>query len=302
VRLCSHIVVAVSVIVLHAQERDYKLTTQANLVVLDVSVADASGGFVSGLTKDDFRIVENGKAQTIASFSHADEPVTAGLVIDNSGSMRPKREAVNRAALAFIDASNADDEIFVTHFNDRVHPSLPSGVPFTGDRAVLMRALLAGPAQGRTALYDAMVDSLRELEAGHQRRKCLLLISDGGDNASHRQAPDVVDTLRGSLATIYTIGIFDDDDEDRNPRVLKRLAEISGGQSFFPKELGQVDEICRRIAADIRNRYTIAYVPSAEASNTIRKIRVEIQTEKHRKLIVHARTSYRFPDSAGDRP
>ncbi len=290
VRALINVVLLVSATVLHGQEGDYRLTAQANLVILDVSVRDASGSFVSDLTKDNFRILENGKPRTIASFSHADDPVTAGLVIDNSGSMRGKRDAVNRAATAFIEGGNPQDEIFVTHFNDAVH----ANTTFTGNREVLIRSLATGPAQGRTALYDAVIASLKKLESGKQRRKSLLLVSDGGDNASKCQMPDVVDALHGSFATIYTIGIYDSDDPDRNPRVLKKLAEISGGESFFPRELDDVERICRQIALDIRNRYTIAYVPSESDAKVVRNIRVEVKSEKRAKMIVHARTSYRF--------
>jgi len=288
-------ILALSVCVLHAQQEDYRLTAQANLVILDVSVRDPAGRFVSDLKKSDFRVVENGKPRTISDFSHDDEPVTVGLVIDNSGSMRGKRDAVNRAAIAFLDASNANDEIFITRFNDSVSRSLPKQILFTDNRTLLMRSLERGPSQGRTALYDGVVESLRLLELGKQTRKSLLLVSDGGDNTSINRLADVIEALRGSFATIYTIGIYDPEDPDRNPGVLRRLAEISGGEAFFPKDLDDIQRICRQIALDIRNRYTLAYTPSEADSKALRKIRVEVNSPEHPKLIVHARTSYVFP-------
>src|SRR6185369_12882047 len=179
------------------------------------------------------------------------DPVTVGLVIDNSGSMRPKRDVVNRAAIGFLDASNPNDEVFITHFNDSVERSLPRGTQFSDDRNLLVKSLARDPSEGRTALYDAVISSLHQLEEGKQTRKSLLVVSDGGDNASKSRLADVIDALHGSFATIYTIGVYDSDDADRNPAVLRRLAEISGGEAYFPKELDDVQEICRRIAKDI---------------------------------------------------
>ncbi len=255
------------------QERDYKLTADANLVVLDVSVKDASG-YVSTLTKDDFQVRENGKVQKLSGFSHGDDPVTVGLVIDDSGSMRPKRVPVINAALGFIDSSNPKDEVFVTHFNDFVRSGLPEGIPFSDDPVLLRASLFRNPPAGRTALYDAIVFSLHHLNDGKQEKKSLLLVSDGGDNASVNRLSDVVQAVRESRATIYTIGIFDEDDADKNPGLLHRLASVSGGEAFLPQETADLNGICRQIAKDIRNRYTISYVPSDTDGKRLRTISV----------------------------
>ena len=270
---------------------------ESDLVLLDVGVKDKNGGFVSNLKKENFRIFENGQLQTISQFSSEDLPVTAGLVIDNSGSMRGKRTEVITAGLAFDQASNRNDEIFVAHFSDRVRSSLPQGLLFTGDISKLRNALLSGGTpEGRTALYDAIVFSLKRLESGKQDRKVLVLVSDGGDNASVHDFKDVMPAVRKSFATIYTIGIFDEEDPDRNPRLLRRLANISGGEAFFPKQVPEVVDICRQIAKDIRNRYTVGYVPvRRDDKAALRTIKV-IVAGTDRKVTVHARTGYLLPE------
>jgi VWFA-related protein len=281
------------------QEPDFKLRTNVNLVVLDVSVKEARGGFVSNLTGDNFQIRENGKLQRMVSFNHGDDPVTVGLVLDDSGSMRMVRIAVIDAALGFLESSNPQDQIFVTHFNDRVRWGLPAGVPFSDDLNLLRQSLFRNPPEGRTALYDAIVDSLHRLNEGKQSKKSLLLVSDGGDNASVHNLNDVLAAVRESLATIYTVGVFEPDDPDRNPGLLSRLASVSGGEYYESRDTGDLKTICRQIALDIRNRYTLAYVPSDSSQGT-RSISVTATSASQTKLIVHARKSYRFPEPGDD--
>lgn len=276
------------------QASEFKLRADVNLVVLDVSVKDSQGGFVSNLSQDNFEIRENGKPQKIVAFNHGDDPVTVGLVLDDSGSMRMERIAVIDAALGFLGASNPKDEVFVIHFNDRVRSGLPPGVAFSDDPKLLRQSLYRNPPEGRTALYDAIVDSLHHLNEGRQSKKSLLLVSDGGDNASQRNLQDVIAAVRGSLATIYTVGVFSPEDPDRNPGLLRRLAGVSGGEYYPPRENGDLQAVCRQIALDIRNRYTIAYVPS-DSSERSRSIAVTATSGSQRKLIVHARKSYQFP-------
>lgn len=279
-------------------EQPFKLTATAELVLLDVSVKDAAGGRVAGLGKNDFRIYEGGKLQTITHFAAEDVPVTAGLVIDTSGSMRTKHREVVTAAMVFIRASNPGDEVFVVNFGDRVSRGLPENIPFTGDISLLFAALSLGVPEGRTALYDAVVLSLKQLEKGKCEKKTLVLVSDGGDNSSASKSEDVMRMVRESRATIYTIGIFAQDDADRNPALLQRLAGISGGEAFFPKQLDEIVGICRDIARDIRTRYTIGYVPvRTSEKGSLRKIKVVASQPGGKKLVVHTRTSYFLPDS-----
>lgn len=277
-------------------EHEFKLTAEADLVLLNVSVKDTKGGFVTDLKKENFQVYENGKLQVVSQFGKEDSPITAGLVLDNSRSMRSKRGEVINAALAFIDASNPRDEMFITHFNDRVQCGLPPGTAFSDNPDVLRKALWNNPADGRTALYDGILDAMHHLERGHQDKKSLVVISDGGDNASAHQFKDVLRAVQTTRATIYTVGIFDSEDPDRNPRLLRRIASISGGICYIPQQLDQLEAICRGIAKDIRNRYAVGYVPvRVDDKSELRTIKVSITDAGNRKFVVHARTSYLLP-------
>ena len=277
--------------------RDYTLRTTSRLVLLDVSVKDSKGGFVSGLTQDQFKVYEDGKLQTISQFADADIPVTVGLVVDESGSMRPKRPEVITAALEFIHDSNPHDEMFVVNFNERARRGLPDLVPFSDNINQLRSALWQGEPEGRTALYDAIELALRQLQLGRRDKQTLVVISDGGDNVSKHSLQDVTQDLLKSLATVYTVGIFDQDDPEKNPGVLEKLAHISGGGVYFPKQLDQIIPVCKQIAKDIRTRYTIGYIPPMDGK-PVRRIKVVASAPGHGNLLVRTRTSYMFsPES-----
>jgi Ca-activated chloride channel homolog len=279
---------------------EFKISTDVELVLLDVSVTEAKGGYVSGLNKDNFHIYENGAPQTITEFTSADIPVAIGLVMDDSGSMKSKRPDVITAGLVFIGASNPQDQIFVVNFNDRVRCGLPEAIPFTDDIRLLGAALSRDVAQGQTALYDALAFALDHLESGRRGKKALIVVSDGGDNCSRRKFKEVMQQVQESRATVYTVGIFARDDPDRNPQVLERMSKVSGGESFLPQDLDEIAPICRKIAKDIRNRYTIGYIPvHANDKAALRKIRLVAASPDHGKLIVRTRTSYMLPAGTG---
>lgn len=282
-------------------EPDFKIRSDVELVLLDVSVKDREGGFVSGLTREHFKIYENRLPQQIRAFSAQDVPVTVGLVVDNSGSVRPKKAEVVTAALTFVTQSNPLDEVFIVNFNDRVSVGLPDGVDFTGDRIMLREALMTNPAEGRTSLYDAMKVSLEHLQKGRLDKKTLVVIADGGDNMSTTTQEEILRMVETSLATVYTVGIYNPDDKDKNPGFLKEVARISGGEYFEPGELKQLVGVCEKIAKDIRNRYTIGYTPehvqTAKAGKT-RKIRVFANHPSDGRLLrVRTRTEYSIPDA-----
>src|SRR5450631_2945060 len=186
------------------EDQGYTIRTTSRLVLLDVSVK-SSGGFVTGLTKDDFKVSEDGKPQQISQFGAADQPVTVGIVVDESGSMGPKRTEVITAALQFIQASNPHDELFVINFNEKARRGLPDKVSFSDDIKQLGAALWRGVPQGRTALYDAIEMGLNQLELGRRDRKAMVVIGDGGDNVSLRTLPEVMHEVLSSPVTIYTI-------------------------------------------------------------------------------------------------
>jgi Ca-activated chloride channel homolog len=276
---------------------DLIISTDVELVILDVSVKDAKGGYVSGLAAEDFRVYDDKTSQQIKYFSHSESPVTIGLVIDNSGSMRSRRPGVIAAALALVGASNPRDEIFVVNFNDEVRRGLPPDVLFSDDIQTLRKALWVGNSEGRTKLYDALDYSLHYLDKGRMDKKTLVVVSDGGDNASIASRKDIMKRVQESHATIYTIDIFDPNDLESHGDVLKKLAQASGGEYFGLREISENVTVCKKIAKDIRNRYTIAYVPSHLGSaGSIHLVKVTASAPSREKLIVRTRSSYMMPE------
>jgi len=267
--------------------------SSSEIVVLHVSVVDGKAGFVSGLPKDAFTVYEDGRPQPIALFANDDTPVTVGLVIDSSGSMTTRRDAVIAAGVAFAESSHPDDEMFTISFNEKVWRGLADGQAFTSDHEALHQALNRTGARGQTALFDAIGLGLHQLDDGTKSRKVLIVISDGGDNASHVRFDEVLaDALRRDVV-IYTVGIYDPNEADARPEILKQLAAATGGEAFFPKTTDKVQPALERIARDIRSSYTIGYAPPRDGvSGQARKIKVDLHAPDGRKLAVRARTSY----------
>jgi VWFA-related protein len=278
------------------------ISVAVNLVVLHATVRDKRGRFVSGLSAEDFRVLDDGAAQTIKVFQHEDVPVAVGLVVDNSWSMRRKKQAVTEAALAFVRSSNERDQMFVVNFNERVSFGLPRTEPFSDSVVELEQALNGVPANGKTALYDGIEAGLAQLTKATRDKKVLIVISDGGDNASRHTLGQVLEDAERSTAIIYTIGLFDPYDEDSNPGVLRKIARATGGETFLPEETREVVKICERIAKDIRNQYTIGYTPTDEKMDrAYRTINVTAKGPHGEKLLVRTRTGYiTSPDRVGE--
>ena len=271
----------------------FRISVDVALVVLHATVTDRQGGFVSNLGEQDFEVHEDGIAQQIRVFTNEDIPVTVGLVVDHSTSMRPKLAEVAAAARSFVQSSNPKDEMFVVNFNEHVTLGLPAAIRFTDSSAKLESAIGAARSGGLTALYDAIAEALEELQAGSRDKKVLIVVSDGGDNASKLGLDQVMKLAEESSAVIYTVGLFDEQDSDRNPGVLKRVARATGGEAFLPGELGEVVAICERIARDIRHQYTFGYAPSNPARDgSYRAIRVLARSNGPGKLSVRTRKGY----------
>jgi len=272
---------------------DFIGRSNANLVVLDVSVVGSNGVSVASLDRDQFLVSEDGKPQTIKQFSAAEAPVSVGFVIDMSGSMHSKLESVRRATSAFLDVSNPGDEYFLIGFNDKAWIGLPAGIQFSRRGDDIRRALLSVRAEGRTALYDGVAPALEHVKLRKYERRVLVLMTDGKDTASSLRLADAMQYVRSSPVTLYTMGLFDEDDEISTRRVLKQLARISGGQFFEPLNATQIERDCAVIARDIRARYTLAYTPPEEAKSAIRKIKVDLVRESGSpKAFVRARSEY----------
>jgi VWFA-related protein len=286
-----------------SQADQFTIAVKVGMVVLHATVLDSKGILVSGLDKEDFQVFEDGVPQQIDSFTHEDIPVTVGLVVDNSGSMGPKRSEVIAAALAFARSSNPQDQMFVVSFNEKVSFGLPDDMLFTDEAAQLRAAMSRIAADGMTALYDAVAAALEHLKKGSRDKKVLIVISDGGDNASTHKLAQIMAMAGQSDAIIYTIGLFDEDDPDQNPGALRQLAKATGGEAFLPGSVKDVVPICERIARDIRNQYTIAYIPAnGKQDGTYRVIQVKAGAPGRGRLVVRTRAGYYAPRNSQPLP
>ncbi len=286
--------------------RDYTINVDVNLVVLHATVLDRKGRIINNLRKEDFQLYEDGVQQKLAVFTHADIPVTMGIVIDDSGSMREKRSGVNTAALTFVKTSNPQDQAFVVNFNDVYYLDTPGD--FAANLEELKAALDKIDSRGGTALYDAVYASLDHLKLGNRDKKVVLVITDGEDNASRFTFEELVRHAQASNAVIYTIGLLGSEEPGglfkihgggpkRAAKILQKLAEVTGGGAYFPRTLEEVGSTCVQIARDIRNQYTLAYYPTnSRKDGTFRAVRVDAFAPQNRaRLTVRTRPGYFAP-------
>ena len=283
----------------HPNLDDFVISDNVNLVLLDVTVKDAHAGFVTNLQRSKIRVWEDGRPKEITQCGSVDSPVTVGLVVDNSGSMKSRKAEIIEAGLSFARESNAHDEFFVLNFNNSVHYGLPPQIPFTDKIQTLQRALNYGTPLGQTALYDAISQGLHHLESARQEQRTLIVVSDGGDNVSKISLPELMEQIELSRATIYTIGLIDPENDDLRPRVLRKLAAISGGGYLEPKTLKEVAVAFSQISKDIRHRYTLGFVPDEEHDKrSIRSIKVAAK-RGNESFVCKSRTTFRIPNAAG---
>ena len=260
-------------------------------VLLHATVIDDKQRMVTNLDKNAFTVFEDGKQQVIKSFRYEDIPISLGIVIDNSGSMREKRAKVNKAALNLVRASNPQDEVFVVNFSDEFFLDQP----FTSKINLLQSALEKYETRGGTALYDAVVASADELKRhGKLQKKILFVVTDGEDDASRESLEQAVRQLQEENGpTVYAIGLLGDERARRAKRALQTISERTGGIAFFPRTLDEVDQISSTVARDIRNQYTIGYKPTTPKTvGGYRAIRVEARASGHGKLTVRTRSGY----------
>jgi VWFA-related protein len=269
--------------------------TETRLVVCHTTVTDKSGRLVTDLPKEAFTVFEDGAPQEIKVFKREDVPVSMGLLIDNSGSMAGKRAKVEAADLALVADSNPGDEVFVVNFADQAFLDLPNEKEFTSDIGEMKEALKRTDSRGRTAMRDAVQMSLNHLrEKARMDKKVLVLVTDGADNASVVKMEDLVRDARQSGVLIYTVGLLGDElpaSAGRARRALEDLASATGGESFFPDDVSQVDRIAHQVARDIRNQYTIEYSPSNTAMDGAFR-RIAIAVNASGKPVVRTRSGY----------
>jgi VWFA-related protein len=270
-------------------------------VVLHATATDDKNRhLITNLDKSAFSVFENNQLQTLTSFRHEDVPVAMGIVIDNSGSMREKRDKVNKAALNLVRSSNPQDQVFVVNFNDEYYLDQA----LTSDINKLREALEKVEARGGTALYDAIVASADYMKKNARlQKKVLFVVTDGEDNASRESLEETVRRLQEENGpAVYAIGLLGEEKARRARRALETIAQRTGGIAFLPRTLDEVDEISRTVAHDIRNQYTIGYKPSTPKSvGGYRAIRVEAKAKGYGKLVVRTRSGY-YPGQEPTKP
>jgi Ca-activated chloride channel homolog len=259
--------------------------------MLHATVVDDKQRLITNLDKSAFSVFEDGKPQAITSFRHEDVPVAMGIVIDNSGSMREKRDKVNKAALNLVRSSNPADQVFVVNFNDEYYLDQD----FTGNISNLKTALEKVETRGGTALYDAVVASADHMKRNAKlQKKVLFVVTDGEDNASRESLEQAVRRVSEENGpTVYAIGLLGEEKQRRARRALQALAEKTGGLAFLPRTVDEVDEISSAVAHDIRNQYTIGYKPTTPRSVPgYRTIRVDAKAHGYNRLTVRTRSGY----------
>ena len=274
------------------------IQVSVNLVVLHTTVLDDRGRFAEGLQEENFRVFEDKVQQKLSLFKREDIPVSMGLVIDNSGSMREKRPRVNEAAITLVQASNKDDEAFVVNFNDDFYLDLDKD--FTNSIPELKEALERIDSRGSTALYDALIGSLDHLKKASKDKRILLVVTDGEDNTSRNSLEKTIREIQRTNTVIYTIGLLSDENKKSKTKAKKALQQIataSGGLAFFPESVDDVHNICEQVAHDIRNQYTLGYYPTNDRRDgSYRSVQVEVIPPRGRgKLVARTRNGYYSP-------
>jgi VWFA-related protein len=293
---------AIAATVLLAEQDTTIFRADTRLVVCHTTVTDKSGHLVTNLAQDAFTVTENGAPQSIKVFRREDVPVSMGLIIDNSGSMRDKRAKVEAAALALVKDSNPDDEVFIVNFNDEAFLDNPHGKDFTSNIKEMEEALTRIDSRGGTAMRDAIRMSIDHLkEKAHKDKKVLVVVTDGNDNSSVIGLENLVKASQQSEVLLYGVGLLGDEERreaQRAQRALRALGEATGGEVFFPKEVAEVDRIAHQVARDIRNQYTIEYSPSNTAMDgTFRQIKITVKASGNPS--VRTRSGYyATPDQA----
>ncbi len=250
-------------------------STDTRLKVLHATVFDKNGKFVTNLPQSAFQVFEDGKLQPIKIFKREDVPVSMGIIVDNSGSMRDKRQKVEAAALALVEESNHEDEVFIVNFNDEAYLD----TDFTSDIKIMQQGLTKIDSRGGTAMRDAIRMSVDHLkEKGKKDKRVLLVVTDGNDNASQVSLEAAVRSAQDAETIVFAIGLLSDEERreaSKAKRALMTLTEATGGQAFFPKDASEVDRIAHQVARDLRNQYTIAYTPTNSAlDGTYRQVKV----------------------------
>ena len=285
---------------LAAQQSDPVFRTDTRLVLLHASVVDRRGNLVMGLDRDDFTVLEDKQEQPLTLFRQEDIPISLGIIVDSSGSMRDKRKQVESAAVSLVKSSTRDDEVFVVNFNDDLYLD----VTMTKDVVKMEEGIAQIDSRGGTAMRDAVSASIDYIrEKGRKDKKVLLVITDGNDNASAITLERLVQRAQQAEVLVYSIGLLNEEERreaKRAERALQALTKATGGQSYFPDSVSEVEGTTQQVANDIRNQYVLGYTPSNEAlDGNFRRIEVKV---KGRGLSVRTRTGYYANPGGKDLP
>jgi Ca-activated chloride channel family protein len=288
-------------------QKDFRIGVNVDLVVVHTTVADKKGQFVGGLKKENFKVFEDAIGQTVVSFSQEDVPISLGIVVDISGSMRPKFDTVTKAALSFIRAGNPDDEEFLIGFNDEVELL----EDYTNDIDTISDTLNNTIVTGGTALYDAIYLAVQKAQSGSKPKKAIIVFSDGVDRDSYYSLDEMVAKVQESDVQVYSIGFLDPAPEkglfgrwsksepEKAHDALQRISEETGAKAFFPKEVGEIHGMVAQIAHELRSQYSISYVSSNPARDgSWRRIKLALDIPTASALHVRYRSGYFSPKPA----
>jgi Ca-activated chloride channel family protein len=265
------------------------IAISSDLVVLDLDVTDEQGHFVPGLKKEDFMVYDEKRTQNIAFFAPEEAPVSVGLVVDRSESMQRELTSTLSAVSVVAESGKQRDEMFVVDFSDTTHSDLLGKLAFTSDPRQIEEAVADVSAHGRTALYDAIAEGIFHLRPARSQKKDLVIISDGGDNASLYNSSDIVELARKLGVTIYSIGVTGDDGKQESFKSLKRLCTQTGGTCLFPRSPSEVMDAAAQIALELHQGYLVGYVPDSGSGPALRKIVVNVNPQGQQKLHIHMR-------------
>jgi Ca-activated chloride channel homolog len=270
--------------------------SESNLVVLHVNVFDGRSDAVGNLPQSAFQVVEDNQPQSITFFNNVDVPVAVGLIIDNSGSMITRHNMVVAGTRAFAQSSHPEDEVFTIVFNENVRYGLPDTVAFTKNPTQVEAGVNRFNPGGKTALHDAVIAGLEHLQEATLQKRVLVVLSDGDDNASQHSSDTMLERARRSDALIYTVSTADLDSNVGKPRLLRKLAELSGGAAYTPDTEPEVVDAFSDIANNIRRGYSIGYVSTnAVPDGRFRRVKVTVRAPGYKNLNVSARDGYLAP-------
>ena len=280
------------------KNQNQTLKVDVDLTLVNATVTDSLNRYVSGLGQEHFQIWEDKLEQKIEYFSAEDVAVSIGMIFDVSGSMKDKLSTARDAAVTFLKTGNPEDEYFLVEFANR--PEVASG--FTTDVSKLQNKIIFAPAKGMTAMYDAVYVGLEKLKEASNPKKALLLITDGEDNRSRYTFQNVKDFVKEQDVQIYAIGITDDWNSQlgagRTGRaMIEELADLTGGRAFFPDSVYELEDICTKIAIELKNQYVIGYhSTNAAKDGKWRKLRLKVNPPKGiQHLNVRSKAGYFAP-------